>query len=522
MQREIYYNILANKFRFKKHRIDDMRTKHIFSCNLVTNTDNIMLHPNALYFIAVADLDKLVCFSNDISAVILGAKTIPSHLSFNCSLLMTTDDEGKFYNAYNNCMHALHTGYQMDSFIQSLEHDIAHGCSLQQIIDRVSDVYHYPISVLNNAYTILACTDYRKVEDPTLAAEYKNRYISPSGLDTLRKIRFLNPENITFHYRTYDLGENILYKRNIYSIIYAHDIPIGSIQVFDNNDIEEAKLIYLENIAHLISIRMQMDEVTSRNRGLQFGQMLATIIGDSGFESSLMEMRLNLLGYSIKKYRYIFAAKTTDAEAQISLKKLNSVGTFLANAISNSIFMVQNDQVILLNSRDKEATQEYFEELENAIANTNIVIGISNSFNDLGAGRNRLMEAQNVLEVGSMLDPGKVVYSFNDYQLSVFIKFIYHKRYFNALLYPPVLELIEYDKHSDAFLADTLKEYLKYPKDPKKVCANLFIHKNTLYYRLSKIRSIIKDDIDSADVITKITMTFKALEYKEAVEKISK
>ena len=184
----------------------------------------------------------------------------------------------------------------------------------------------------------------------------------------------------------------------------------------------------------------------------------------------------------------------------------------------NSIYMVLNDSIVAFFSKSTAINDNDLESYNAQLENLNIKVGISNSFTDLTSAKKYLAEAKDALEIGCAFYPNNNLHIFDKLQLLSFVKRTYNENEIDMLLYPPILELIEYDKSSDAFLVETLKEYLKYPKNPQLVCKNLFIHKNTLYYRLNKIRSIINTDLENSEVITKIMITFIALDYKEYVE----
>ena len=52
-------------------------------------------------------------------------------------------------------------------------------------------------------------------------------------------------------------------------------------------------------------------------------------------------------------------------------------------------------------------------------------------------------------------------------------------------------------------------------KKISEICDDLFIHKNTLYYRLDKIRDIMEEDFENPRVITQIQMTCAFLNCQE-------
>jgi len=81
----------------------------------------------------------------------------------------------------------------------------------------------------------------------------------------------------------------------------------------------------------------------------------------------------------------------------------------------------------------------------------------------------------------------------------------------------PLLDLHEeylkpillYDEHHGTDLLQTLDTYIKCCSSTSAICAELFIHKNTLYSRLNKISQILGKDLSDSDVIFHITFALK-------------
>lgn len=59
--------------------------------------------------------------------------------------------------------------------------------------------------------------------------------------------------------------------------------------------------------------------------------------------------------------------------------------------------------------------------------------------------------------------------------------------------------LVDYDTKRSGRLVETLRAFLEHDAHPSKTCAALFIHRNSLNYRLRKIESLVRLDLDSVD-----------------------
>lgn len=72
--------------------------------------------------------------------------------------------------------------------------------------------------------------------------------------------------------------------------------------------------------------------------------------------------------------------------------------------------------------------------------------------------------------------------------------------------------LIEYDKSNNSELVKTLKYYFMYNGNMKKIAEKMYLHYNTIIYRLQKIREITKLDIDDCDSRLNLEVALKAIE----------
>ena len=59
--------------------------------------------------------------------------------------------------------------------------------------------------------------------------------------------------------------------------------------------------------------------------------------------------------------------------------------------------------------------------------------------------------------------------------------------------------LIEYDKIHNSDYVETLENYLKYDSSIQKVSEAMYIHRNTIAYRMNSIRKLLGTDLGSVD-----------------------
>jgi len=80
------------------------------------------------------------------------------------------------------------------------------------------------------------------------------------------------------------------------------------------------------------------------------------------------------------------------------------------------------------------------------------------------------------------------------------------------LISPDIFRLEEASRDYSFSPVDTLKAYLECNCNLARTAERLFLHKNTLLYRLNHIRSIIRCDLNDADDRLLLMLSFKLLE----------
>ena len=76
---------------------------------------------------------------------------------------------------------------------------------------------------------------------------------------------------------------------------------------------------------------------------------------------------------------------------------------------------------------------------------------------------------------------------------------------------PEVLDLLNYDKKNGTALTDTLYVYLESVCSTTPAAKALFIHKNTLLYRIARIKEILHCDMQKGEDVYKLMMSLRIL-----------
>jgi len=88
-----------------------------------------------------------------------------------------------------------------------------------------------------------------------------------------------------------------------------------------------------------------------------------------------------------------------------------------------------------------------------------------------------------------------------------------------TLCEPSLLKLVEHDQKYNSDYFYTLMCYWQLDRDTPRICKYMHIHKNTLYYRLAKIKTFLNRDIDNHASIMELNLSVSIMEYLEIIPK---
>lgn len=151
-------------------------------------------------------------------------------------------------------------------------------------------------------------------------------------------------------------------------------------------------------------------------------------------------------------------------------------------------------------------------EVRKAIANKEISIGISDPFNHILATHNHFKEAEDILNQGQIFNPSIKIHLYDNRKFNIFLKDV------NQFIQSPsqyisykVMNILTYDKINNTDYASTLKAYLSSSLSPQHTAKVLFIHKNTVIYRINKIKNLFDVDFSDAEQCFQLYFSFQLL-----------
>ncbi|GAX91742.1 PucR family transcriptional regulator [Effusibacillus lacus] len=124
------------------------------------------------------------------------------------------------------------------------------------------------------------------------------------------------------------------------------------------------------------------------------------------------------------------------------------------------------------------------------------------------------IEAKKALENGQKVSSSKYVFDFSDIYVEDLLLDLKNHPSLNALYELYLLPIQTYDKKNGSQLLQTLDAYVRHGSNTKKVAEELFVHRNSVNYRLERIQDILQVDINDPEVMFRLDLTLRAWKLK--------
>lgn len=179
-------------------------------------------------------------------------------------------------------------------------------------------------------------------------------------------------------------------------------------------------------------------------------------------------------------------------------------------------FLYKNSVFALIESAEELTDFEAFlAPILPAMQQYQLVLGISNELPGVLSLREGGYQARKALQLGEKLHPGQPYYRYGDYSLHHLLELGLRSEPVSAFCPPQLQKLARYCQENGSELLDTLRVYLRCGRSKTEAAQQLYVHVNTVKYRIAQIQSLTGLDLNDDETALSLLLAFKMLEYRE-------
>ncbi|ADL05237.1 PucR family transcriptional regulator [Lacrimispora saccharolytica] len=164
---------------------------------------------------------------------------------------------------------------------------------------------------------------------------------------------------------------------------------------------------------------------------------------------------------------------------------------------------------------DRDIEIELLEQLKYFSQKEHLRIGISHSFSSIENFVSHYEQAHAALELGHKRNPKELVFLYQNYQIFDLLSEVKNPDKIRRFCHPALAVLNQYDHENNSQLYKTLCVFLEKGCNIKLTSESLYIHRNSLVYRLNRITEISRVDLSDINTRFLLRLSFLIDRYHE-------
>jgi DNA-binding PucR family transcriptional regulator len=151
--------------------------------------------------------------------------------------------------------------------------------------------------------------------------------------------------------------------------------------------------------------------------------------------------------------------------------------------------------------------------LEKIMQNYHLFAGISQSFENPSLMSSYYKQAKSTAEIAGILKNQSLFYCYNYISIYYLLSMLPANTDLRQFCNEKILALENYDTEHNSELVPTLHAYLESRCSVSKTASKLFVHRNTINYRIRKCYEILDTDLENGDDFFSCIFSLRILEY---------
>ncbi len=386
---------------------------------------------------------------------------------------------------------------------------------LQSIVDAASEVFGNPVFINDTSYKILAMSNSFIFKNKTLEEEKQLGYVHASNIQAMKRdgvfAEKLNTYPGIMTSKRKDVDETWLF-----TTVKIHGIAVANIALVDNvRPFKETDYEILNRFNQIVAIEMEKNNFYKDNKGVMYSYLINDLLnGKSNNKKSLLQ-RLETLDWKV--YEWFKILIITDNSNEMSQEKMDTIPHQLKKILSDCHWAVYKKNIVFFISRpNKEVfTSNEREKIISFLKSNKLVAGESHSFKSLLDSQIYYKQAFRAVDVGTFIKNNEVFFEYSK-MIPYYATQILLKRNEINDFTPEAIHIIKkHDEEKGTELMASLEKYLQFVGDPVSASIELNIHRNTLLYRINKIKELTNIDLDNGDTRFQLQLYFKLSEFQK-------
>lgn len=301
-------------------------------------------------------------------------------------------------------------------------------------------------------------------------------------------------------------------------LIIKGNQEIGTFQVVECNQIiTQGALDMIEAIATYLAIELNKNGLVNFNHGIMDAQLLIDLLEKKIDNLQLLKNRNISLGL-FDKFLFVLTIKPIAPRFLVD-EQLSKIRDQLNLILPFSNCLIYDKGIVVIISKYTNCPFDSEKEtlLLALLKEWNLCCGLSESSNHILETSKLYKQSIQAIRLGFLVDPGCLIYHYSKYTLYDFFDYCLQSENIRSYHHPSIAILKDYDTKHQSALLRTLRNFVNNHNSQMATVKQMYISRNTLLYRINKIKKLTNIDLDNPDTVFHLQLTLKLMEVENIV-----
>lgn len=512
-------DIIKDSSRFFPHEILNQKTGIAFEDirYLKKNQKNFKI--NIVYLGYASTLHTIDGFKIPTTILIIKDTDIPDIILENKYLtIYEYPDTSDILSIFNSIKRLFNIDNQFSNNIQMLMNSLIKNNDLDEIADKASLLVKNPIIIVDSSYNIISFSKSISTGDRVWQSGQIRGTLSYEFIAEIKKWDKNSFED-NVGYKSIII-KGISENRRRVSKLFMNDMFLGYYIVLESNCFfEEVTDYYYKLVCDVISKEVSVEKINITHSNKQSYELLIADMLNSNF------IDRNVFMERIKNT--VFEKDGVFQLAAIDMKDFVYNGSTIPGSLKKTIketlpyswsVFYENYIIVLIDVENKFYQDDNpFVDFTSLLERNRLRAGLSDHFSDLYILNLYYNQAIKSLNFAAILNKKDTLVYYKDYKFYHLISSSSNKDKLTQFCNQNVLKVKEYDnKHNTDFLK-TLFYYIDTDKSIFKTSEKLFVHRNTITYRIKRIKELFNIDFSNQYHVFQIYYSCLILMYMKSI-----
>jgi len=432
-------------------------------------------------------IQYLLCLpeKNDTPDVVIRQDNMFFLIVYGCSLQDAEQKLSCFFE--HHCGKALMSDTLLDILFSE--------SGIQNMVDKIYYVFQNPITVFDAGYNLIAA-NFDQIESFPMAMSIienngftDNEFEMINHLNNIHKRMMTSDVPLLIHHPEVGFDQLVCPINSSHN--YGHIVLTALNHPFNEYDKD-----FLRILQKAIDQQMKKDEFIRNNRGYHYEYFLKDLLDGKVIQASSGNHSYDYINEDLSELLYCMTIETARSASTLSTLHIRSD---IENLFPKAKTLLYNGEIIAVINKEDSAPilPEELNELQNICSEHGLYAGLSNSFSDISSLKEYYKQALRALELGVSHDPSPQLFIYDSYYLRHLSHIFSQKESLQTFCHPIIQKLLDFDTAHESDLTETLYNYLVYERNLAAAAKAMFIHRNTLVYRMKKIDQMVSIDYNN-------------------------